>query len=334
MIIRPYTRADAAAVVDLVNAASPRSLGIRSAAVDGAGNVRLSRYVPPSSEKIVAVQACDRPVGYAYLWSSDQHILHTMGGAVHPDAWGQGIGAQLAGWAMERAAELARGAPHGVKAVLQTNLFADERAAIALFTRLGFVQVREWVHMAIELDTPPQPPALPGALSIRPMDLDNDWDTVGPAMDAAFADHWGTVALGPGETSAEDDDDDSPEADAPEDDSYSNAPGVCFIVLEGDTVVGGILCNAKLVERDDTGRVGSMFVRPAYRRQGIGSALMLTAFEAFWRRGIRRIILDTDARSFTAAPSFYARLGMRPYRHEFLYEKEVRPGREARRLEM
>jgi mycothiol synthase len=92
------------------------------------------------------------------------------------------------------------------------------------------------------------------------------------------------------------------------------------------------LCNAKLVERDDTGRVGSMFVRPPYRRQGIGRALMLSAFQAFWQRGVRRVILDTDTHSFTAAPRFYAHLGMRPYRWEFLYEKEVRPGKEVRRL--
>jgi GNAT superfamily N-acetyltransferase len=87
------------------------------------------------------------------------------------------------------------------------------------------------------------------------------------------------------------------------------------------------------VERDDSGRVGSLFVRPDYRRQGIGRALMLTAFRVFWHQGIRRIILDTDMHSFTAAPQFYEHVGMRAYRREWLYEKTIRPGQEVRRLQ-
>jgi GNAT superfamily N-acetyltransferase len=75
--------------------------------------------------------------------------------------------------------------------------------------------------------------------------------------------------------------------------------------MEGDNVVGGVLCNARLVERDDAGRIGSMFVSPQYRRRGAGRALMLAAFDAFWQRGVRRIILDTDAGSLTDAPKFY-----------------------------
>jgi GNAT superfamily N-acetyltransferase len=72
--------------------------------------------------------------------------------------------------------------------------------------------------------------------------------------------------------------------------------------------------------------------RLAYRRRGIGGALLLTAFQAFWRHGVRRIMLDTDAQSFTNAPLFYRALGMRQYRREWLYEKELQPGREVRRL--
>jgi len=173
-------------------------------------------------------------------------------------------------------------------------------------------------------------------LIIREMDLDNDWDLVGPAMDEAFADHWGHIPEGSFE--AVEQDQANPESEAaserPTDDSYSNAPGYCFIALDGETVAGGILCNAKLVERNDTGRVGSVFVRPAYRKRGIARALMLTAFDAFWKNGFRRVITDTDANSFTDSTRLYKGLGMQPYRSEFTYEKEIRTGREVRRLEM
>ena len=161
------------------------------------------------------------------------------------------------------------------------------------------------------------------------MDLEHDWGIVEPAMDDAFADHWGAIL--PLEESLPVEEE-TPVGDVTEDESYSNTPGLCFVVVDGDMVAGGILCNGKLVERRDSGRVGSLFVRSRYRRQGIGRALMLAAFGEFWRRGAHRIITDTDANSFTEAPKLYTNLGMRPYRSEFSYEKEIRPGREVRRL--
>ena len=332
--LRPYTRADAPTVVELINAAAAQTLGVRRAAVDGAGNIRLARYVPPSSEKIVAADAHNLPIGYVYLSPTERFILHETGGAVHPNYWGRGIGSALVQWAGRRAAILAEQAPAGVLALLQTNLFEVEQDALQLFADRGFERVREWVHMQVALDGSNPAPALAEPFHIRPMDLDRDWDEVGPVMDAAFADHWGSVALEDGAADeGDEDEDDDEDDDEPVDTSYSNAPGVCFVALDGPKIVGGILCNAKLVERDDTGRIGSMFVHPTHRRRGIGGALVLTAFQAFQQRGVRRIILDTDAQSFTAAPHFYARHGFRPYRREWLYETAIRPGREVRRLQ-
>jgi hypothetical protein len=59
---------------------------------------------------------------------------------------------------------------------------------------------------------------------------------------------------------------------------------------------------------------------------------MLAAFHAFWKNGFRRVITDTDSKSFTEAPKLYTSLGMKPYRREFTYEKEIRAGREVRLL--
>jgi len=67
-----------------------------------------------------------------------------------------------------------------------------------------------------------------------------------------------------------------------------------------------------------------------YRRRGVGRALMTSALAEFWRRGVRRVVLDTDADNPTGAPRLYRQLGLRPYRHELVLEREVRPGREVR----
>jgi GNAT superfamily N-acetyltransferase len=328
--LRSYTRADAPQVVAVVNAAVAQTMGVRRAVVDDAWNVRLSRYVPPASDKIVALDAQNQIVGYAYVVDKDQSIVAEVGGAVHPRYWGQGIGTKLLAWAEERAAVLARRAPPGVKTVLQANVFEAEQPAIQLFTGAGFQRVRKWVHLMVELEAPPSVPAVPAHLHLRPMDLEKDWELAGPAMDEAYADHWGTITLSSFDTQGAEEP--AQPSNEPQDTSYSNSHGLCFLLLSGNMVVGGVFCNAKLVERGDTGRVGSVFVRPHYRRQGLGRVLMLTAFAAFWQRGIRRVVLDTDAESFTQAPMFYAHVGMRLYRREFLYEKEVVPGREVRRL--
>lgn len=59
---------------------------------------------------------------------------------------------------------------------------------------------------------------------------------------------------------------------------------------------------------------------------------MLATFNAFYQSGMRRVILDTDSQSFTDSSKFYGSLGMNIYRREFLFEKEIRAGREIRRF--
>ena len=334
--IRNFTPSDAQAVVDVINASAMQTAGFPRAVVDAVGNVWSHRYVPFSSEKVVAVNEQDRVVGYSYFSNGDNNIVAETGGAVHPDHWGKGIGSALLEWAEEKARGSTSYAPADVKTVLQSSPYEKETEVISLLKDRGFHLVREWVHLVLEMDERPFVPPIPTNLTLRAMNLEDDWDIVDPAMDEAFIDHWGSIPtefLEPeGDKSENDDKEETIEQ--PTDDSYSNAPGYCFVVLDGETVAGGILCNAKLVERTDTGRVGSIFVRPAYRRRGIAQALMLTAFDAFWKSGFRRVITDTDADSFTDSTKLYTGLGMEPYRREFTYEKEIRPGKEVRRLDL
>jgi GNAT superfamily N-acetyltransferase len=332
--LRRYASSDAPSVVDVVNASSMKTVGFNRAVVDAVGNLWAYRFVPLSSERVVAVNEQGRVIGYAYFRTMEDHILGETGISVHPGYGNQGIDRALLTWAEERARADSSQAPQGVRTVLQVTCYETERDSIEALRDRGFSQVREWSHFVLEMNEPPVIPTLPLHLTLRAMDLDKDWDFVGPAMDDAFATHWGAIPRGSYEAPREEyAQDDEGEEETPEDTSYSNAPGYCFIILDGDTVAGGILCNAKLVERADTGRVGSIFVRPHYRKQGLGRVLLLTAFNAFWKNDIHRIILDTDSKSFTNSGSLYRTVGMKPYRSEFVFEKEICSGREVRRLE-
>lgn len=60
---------------------------------------------------------------------------------------------------------------------------------------------------------------------------------------------------------------------------------------------------------------------------------MLEALNAFYQSGMRRMIPDTDAESFTDAAKFYTSLGISIDRYEFLFEREIHAGQEIRRFE-
>jgi GNAT superfamily N-acetyltransferase len=333
--LRAYTPSDAQAVADVINASALKTVRFPRALVDSVGNLWAYRFVPLSSERIVAVDKDNAVVGYAYFRSGDDHIIGETRVSVHPDRWEEGIGTALLAWVDARATEDAAKAPQGIQTVLQTICYEAERDAIRRFEDHGFHRVREWTHFLLKMNEPPVVPPLAPHLTLREMDLENDWDLVGPALEDAFATHWGAIPPGSYETVREEDSQENESVnkeETPEDASYSNTAGYCFIILDGDTVAGGVLCNAKLVERADTGRIGSIFVRPRYRRQGLGRTLLLTAFDVFWKNGFRRIILDTDSESFSNSASLYQGVGMSPYRSEYVYEKEIRAGREVRLL--
>ena len=67
-------------------------------------------------------------------------------------------------------------------------------------------------------------------------------------------------------------------------------------------------------------------VRRAWRRRGLGLALLRHAFGEYRRRGVRKVGLSVDAESVTGAPRLYERAGMRLQTGYVVYVKEIRPG--------
>ena len=95
-----------------------------------------------------------------------------------------------------------------------------------------------------------------------------------------------------------------------------------FVASAGDTVAGAVLCNA----RPDMGFVQTLGVRRAFRRGGLGMALLRHAFGQFYARGQRHIGLEVDAQSPTGAVRLYERAGMRVAREWITYEKIIQAG--------
>jgi GNAT superfamily N-acetyltransferase len=296
----------------VINAHSLAAAGTRRALVDDHGVLTLARYVPGDASWAVA------DGGAAFHVSGPPHVVHEIGVF--------GSSRQLLEWAEGRAQEDTP-APEGARVVLQSTVLEQDRSARSLLVDSGYAVVRTWTHLEIELDAAPPEPLWPEGVSVRPFDPEREWPAVGAALDEAFVDHWGYVPA-----DEDDDEEDTEDDDDGEDDPYSNSRDFCFVAWAGGEVAGVLLGNECTVEWPDSGKVGSVSVRRPFRRRGLATALLLHAFAAFHGHGIRRVITDTDSESFTAGPALYERVGMRQYRHELVYEKEVRPGRELRAL--
>ena len=63
--------------------------------------------------------------------------------------------------------------------------------------------------------------------------------------------------------------------------------------------------------------------RTAWRRRGLGLALLLHAFREFYARGIRRSTLGVDSENPSGATRLYERAGMHVESESVTYEKEL-----------
>lgn len=104
-------------------------------------------------------------------------------------------------------------------------------------------------------------------------------------------------------------------------DSDGFDPSLWFLACDGDEIAGVAL---NLYAREsDTGWVDHLSVRRAWRKKGIGKALLLHTFNEFHRRNIRQIKLSVDSKSLTHAPRLYESVGMQTVQQYHIYRKEI-----------
>lgn len=332
--LKPQSLEDKPRVADLFNAHSMAITGTGRALIDADGDLRTARYISAAAEQWILSVKDNSIVGHAFVLSKPPHVVVEFGITLHPDLHAAEWGRALLDHVEASTLNMTHRFPIGARVVLQTTVLEHDTTMQGLLARAGYVRQREWVHY--ELTVAERPVVeLPDGVTIRVMNPRVDWPAVGAVMDAAFADHWGEMGaqartlMEPDETAEEPEDASEEEM---EDDPYSNSLGLCFVAETNGEVIGSCLCNERTIEWRDSGKLGSLGVRREYRRLGVGQALTATALAEFHRRGIRRVITDTDNASFTGANRLYPRFGFRPYRYEHVFEKELRPGIEWRAL--
>jgi GNAT superfamily N-acetyltransferase len=85
---------------------------------------------------------------------------------------------------------------------------------------------------------------------------------------------------------------------------------VMFLACEGDQVVGSTY-GLRDKERSEMGRIGGMWVETAWRRRGVGRALMLAVFDWARERGLTHLGLWVPTQNL-AAVALYHDAGFRP----------------------
>jgi mycothiol synthase len=251
---------------------------------------------------VVLVRDADRLVAYGHVAPFVRGAL--ADGYVHPAETGRWLGRFLIQTLAARGRSLAS---RGLK--LETGVSSNDAAGQRLMESEGFVGVRQWLRMLVELESAPAVPELPD-VEIRPL-RPGEERAFHDVFERSFAGHWGHVPR-------------RFESWWRELEQASDGDRTYLFVAERD---GRLLGETSgLARRFGMGWIGTLGVLPEARGLGIGRALLLRSLVEFWSRGERRIGLAVDAANETGATRLYESVGMRRSFGAITYEKDIAAG--------
>jgi len=260
----------------------------------------------PATDWWVVVTPDDLVVGVAWIWPDTAGEV-TADHYVHPEHRGLGLGDALLDTIETRVAELPSRRPD--RAVRRLVVWCEDSDAVrrAALAGRGFVSVREHFEMAIDLRRELSPAPWPTGIEARAFRLGVDDRRVWEADVEAFAEHflfekrsyeeWRLHHL---------------EADDAD-------PTLWWLAWDGDELAGYVIP----AEGEHGAEIGDLAVRKPWRRRGIGSALLASAFATLRHRGQKVARLHVDALNVTKAVRVYEAAGMHVSRRFDVMEKPL-----------
>jgi mycothiol synthase len=317
--LRPFTLADAQAAVDLFNAYSQAIYGWNDAEVNDL--IREWTFPGMDIDELVRVLEDDqgRIIGYVEVWDTTKpHVTKYVWGIMHPDHWDAEIYRDMLAWGEDCARARVELAPSGARVTMSLGAPSKDNRRKAAYESLGAELVRHFYRMEIDLQDPPMAPVIPDGFTIVPINLEAELEAAIVALEDGFTDHWGWVEHPIDEVIAQ-------WRHFIENDRDFD-PSLMFLAKTGDEIVGACFCSPKRIEDPGLAWVNQLSVRRAWRKHGLGRALLLTAFQAFYQRGKQRAGLFVDAASLTNATRLYEKAGMHVTLQSDNYMKELRAG--------
>jgi len=241
----------------------------------------------------------DRLVAFGEVWEKESASIHEIFCSVDPDHLGRGLGSALIDWSEERVGN----------ATLRNFVSGVNHEAKAMLEARGYVAVRHFWHMEIELEGNEDGGSEPEGITIRQIVGEDDARSVHAVMTEAFAGQWGIV----------------PEPFEPWWQGFSTRSDFDpELILLAETDDGGAVGALAGQKGEGYGWVRELGVLPSGRGLGVGAALLRHSFAAFAERGYPKVLLNVDAANPTGATRLYRRVGMRQIRQFDCYEKIVR----------
>ena len=223
---------------------------------------------------------------------------------------GPDLRAPLLARMLDRVAE--RAAERGVPALTtRVSVFAPETGWAAEVAEAGFTLAKRYLGMRRYLaDLPAEPPAPPG-VTVRPLRGDDEGDLreFYRIFDTAFRD--------------------TPDYEPVGFDRWREQLRLFgttwdeWFIAEVDGVPAGALQSSDQALDQDEGWVRTLSVLPAYRRRGVGAALLWRAFTVYAAKGRKSAGLGVDLANPTVPVTLYRSVGLRETRWTDMYELVV-----------
>lgn len=221
-------------------------------------------------------------------------------------------------WVERRARASLTQAPDGARVVLIAGAAADDPYTEGLYLRQGFFVDRVFSKLRLDFAGQLPTPLWPQGLAVRTFQPGEDDVKLVQAYRDAFHDHYGYLEQ-PFEIELERWRHWTREPDFD--------PSLWFLAAEGGEVCGFCCCYAESHGDKETGLVDEFGVRPAWRKRGIGRALLLESFRAMRARGLKAAELTVDSDNRSDALALYASVGMKVVSQNHTLVKELRAGR-------
>ncbi len=274
-------------------------------------------WTDPDRDALFGFDADGALVAFGWVQCSPGALqLHRvrLWGEVHPDWRRLALGRFLLTWLQSRGRQIAVDLPP-LPAVLEVAAEDDLHDRIRLFERAGFAPVRWFNTMQRDLrQIAVVPAALPAGISIRPWSRDDD-ETTRIAHNEAFAGHWGTTTV---------------EAE-PWRHNYTGAgnfrPDLSLLAYDGTQLAGYCLGSSypqdAALKGYTEGWIDRLGTLPAFRRRGVGTALLGAALRAIAGAGLDVASLMVDTGNASGALSLYERLGFTPVERIVVFHKAL-----------
>jgi ribosomal protein S18 acetylase RimI-like enzyme len=212
---------------------------------------------------------------------------------------------------LTRAAERSKIFGHD-QATVRAGAIPTERQWISVLTGAGFALLKQHARMAMSLaDASAVPPAPPTGVTVRPVD---------PADEAELRRFHATIEAAFADTDHAATDFDTWQGRIATESSVSYDE---WFVGEVDGEWAGVLQSSDATREDCEGWIRFLAVLRAYRRKGVGEALLRRAFAAYAGKGLTQAGLGVDLANPTQAARLYRAVGMAPKYEANIYQRAL-----------